>query len=155
MSIPPRTPSERILRFLLRYIGSASVLALAAVFMPYTWMDATHRWLGMGTLPTEPIVGYLARSLSLFYALLGGLLWLCSFHPHRHRSVLCYLGTAFIFFGIVMWGVDFVERMPGFWKHIEGPMVIVMGGVLLGLAARLGPEQLATPPSPLSNEMDR
>jgi hypothetical protein len=140
MSIPPRTPSERILRILLRYIGSVSLLALVAVFMPYTWMDATHRWLGMGTLPSEPIVGYLARSLSLFYALLGGLLWVCSFDLHRHLSVLCYLGVAFILFGAVMWGVDFVERMPAFWKHMDGPGVIVMGGVILGLSVRLKPD---------------
>jgi hypothetical protein len=139
MKTPSRPASERILRFFLRYIGSVSLLALLAVFMPYRWMDAVHRWLGMGTLPPDPIVGYLARSLSLFYALLGALLLYCSFEPRRHRPVLCFLGAAFAFFGLVMWGVDFVEAMPPFWKHLEGPMVIVMGCVLFGLSARLPP----------------
>jgi hypothetical protein len=45
--------------------------------------------------------------------------------------------VAFILFGAVMWGVDFVERMPAFWKHMEGPGVIVMGGVIFGLSVRL------------------
>jgi hypothetical protein len=129
--------SERLLRFVLRYIGTVSLLALLAVFMPYTWMDATHRWLDMGPLPAEPIVGYLARSLSLFYACLGGLLWVCSFDLLRHRPVLCYLGAAFILFGLVMWGVDFAEKMPDYWKHCEGPMVAVFGVIILGLSVRL------------------
>jgi hypothetical protein len=137
MNTPPRPRSERVLRFLLRYLGTVSLLALVAVFMPYTWMDATHAWLGMGRLPSEPIVGYLARSLSLFYALMGGLLLLCSFDLHRYCAVLCYLGAAFIFFGFVMWGVDFAEGMPPYWKHTEGPFVIVLGGAILALSARL------------------
>ena len=113
------------------------MLALVPVFMPYAWMDATHRALGMGTLPAVPVIGYLARSLSLFYALLGGLLVLCSFDPHRHRAVLSYMGAAFIFFGIVIWGVDFLEGMPGYWRTVEGPIVIVFGAAILTLSARL------------------
>jgi hypothetical protein len=137
MSNSPRTWPERVLRFMLRYIGAASLLALIAVFMPEAWMDATHRALGMGPLPAEPIVGYLARSLSMFYALMGGLLLICSFDPRRHRSVLCYLASAFVFFGIVIWRVDFFEGMPDYWKHAEGPGVILIGAAILTLALRL------------------
>jgi hypothetical protein len=134
-----RPISERVLCVLLRYLGSVSLLAMVAVFIPYSWMDATHRWLGMGKLPSDPIVGYLARSLSLFYALLGALLWLCSFDLHRHRAVLCYLAAAFIFFGAVLWGIDYAEGMPAYWKHAEGPMVMVMGAILFTLSVRLKP----------------
>jgi hypothetical protein len=128
---------ERLLRFLLRYIGVVSLLALVAVFMPYAWMDSIHRALGLGKLPAEPIVGYLARSLSLFYALLGGLMLLCSFDLSRYRMVLCYLGAAFVLFGMVMWGVDFVEGMPDYWRHWEGPFVIAFGLAVLALSLRL------------------
>jgi len=137
MSATPRPISERLLCYSLRYLGFVSLLALVAVFMPYTWMDTTHRWLGLGELPTEPVVGYLARSLSLFYSLMGGLLLVCSFDLHRHRAVLLYMGAAFVCFGIVMWGVDLVEGMPGYWKHTEGPMVIAFGSLILALTARL------------------
>jgi hypothetical protein len=137
MKNSPRTWSERVLRFMLRYIGAVSLLALIAVFMPEAWMDATHRALGMGPLPAKPIVGYLARSLSMFYALMGGLLLLCSFDPRRHRSVLCYLSAAFVFFGIVIWGVDFFVGMPSYWKHAEGPGVILIGAAFLILTLRL------------------
>jgi hypothetical protein len=139
MNTPLRKWSERALRSMLRYIGSVSLLALIAVFMPDVWMDSIHRSLGMGSLPTEPIVGYLARSLSLFYALMGGLLLLCSFDPRRYRNLLCYLAVAFVFFGIVIWGVDFVEGMPSYWKHAEGPGVILIGAAILILSLRLDP----------------
>jgi hypothetical protein len=137
MNLQSVTLSERLLRFLLRYLGSVSLLACVAVFMPFGWMDATHRWLGMGPLPREPIVGYLARSLSLFYALLGGLLWLCSSNLRRHRSIITYLGSAFICFGAVMWGVDTLEGLPAWWRHVEGPMVILFGSVIGVLSRRL------------------
>jgi hypothetical protein len=140
MKTPPRAWSERVLRFMLRYVGAVSLLALIAVFMPEAWMDATHRALGMGLLPAEPIVGYLARSLSLFYALMGGLLLLCSFDPRRYRIILCYLGAAFTFFGMVVWHVDFVEGMPSYWKHAEGPGVILIGAAILILTLRLNPK---------------
>jgi hypothetical protein len=143
MTIPGKQRSEVMLRFVLRYIGTVAMLALVAVFMPYSWMDATHAWLGMGRLPSEPVVGYLARSLSLFYAFLGGLLWLCSTDVHRHRVVLRYLGGAFVGFGAIMWGVDFAERLPDFWKHVEGPMVIVFGSIIWFLSSRL--RQRASP----------
>lgn len=128
---------ERILSFLARYLGAVSLIALIAVFIPYAWMDTIHQALGMGKLAPDPIVGYLARSLSLFYALMGGLLLLCSFDLRRHRLVLCYLGSAFIFFGLIMWGVDFIEGMPGYWRNIEGPLVIGFGLAILIPALRL------------------
>jgi hypothetical protein len=137
MNSNPAEWPERILRCMIRCLGAVSMLALIAVFIPYHWMDSIHRALGMGTLPPEPIVGYLARSLSLFYALMGGLFLLCSFDLHRYRLVVCYLGAAFVFFGAVIWGVDFAEGMPGYWKTVEGPMVLIFGIVIFLLAIHL------------------
>jgi hypothetical protein len=131
------TVSERCLRFLLRYLGIVCLLAIGAVCMPYQWMNRIHQSLGMGLLPSEPIVGYLARSLSFFYAVMGGLMLLCSFDLHRHKRVLCYFGAAFILFGAVVWGVDYIEGMPVYWKRFEGPFVIVVGVAILFLALRL------------------
>ena len=66
--------NERILVSVLRITGCVSLLAAIFVFVPYSWMNAIHQQLGMGELPSNPVVGYLARSTSAFYALLGGLL---------------------------------------------------------------------------------
>jgi hypothetical protein len=85
------------------------------------------------------VVGYLARSLSLFYALLGGLLVRLSFNPRRFRSVLMYLGAAFVVFGAVTWRVDFAEGLPPFWKYGEGPIDIFYGALILWLTSRINP----------------
>jgi hypothetical protein len=131
------TNQKRFIKLFLRIVGSVAGLAVFAVVMPYCWMDAIHQWLGMGKLPDEPIVGYLARSTSAFYALLGGLLWTVSFRLHRNRLVLRYLGAAMVLFGITLFGVDLVEGMPLFWKISEGPSNMVFGLVILWISHRI------------------
>ena len=74
------TKSDKVLVFLLRLVGVGSLFALVAVVMPSTWMAATHRWLGLGEMPTGPVVEYLARDLSAFYALAGALLLAMASH---------------------------------------------------------------------------
>jgi hypothetical protein len=128
---------NHLLRLLLRIIGTAGLLAVVAVVMPYSWMNAIHKWLGMGELPAEPIVGYLARSTSAFYALLGGLFWVVSFDLNRHRLVLCYLGIVVVIFGAVLFVVDLLEGMPLSWSLTEGPFNLAFGVVILLLTYRL------------------
>jgi len=131
------TRHERFFRTLLRVIGTAALIAIVAVVMPYSWMDAIHRRLGMGQMPSEPIVGYLARSTSAFYAIFGGLLWLVSFDMHRHRQVLCYLGGATVVFGITLLFVDIVEGLPLHWILCEGPFNAAFGAYIFLVSRRL------------------
>ena len=126
--------TELILKIVLRLVGGASLLALIFVAAPYSWMDAIHSALGMGKLPDNPVVGYLARSTSAFYALLGGLFWLVSFDLPRYRNVLLYLGVAVILLGAALAVIDWCEGMPYFWKVWEGPFTIVFGFVLFLLS---------------------
>jgi hypothetical protein len=128
--------SEKILRGILRVIGSASLLAVVFVAVPHAWMDAIHSRLGMGALPDQPVVGYLARSTSAFYAMLGGLFWVVSFDLSRHRQVLVYLGAATTAFGVALLLVDWLEGMPVFWTVFEGPFVVAVGVSVLFLARR-------------------
>jgi hypothetical protein len=128
---------NRLLRLFLRIIGTAGLFAIIAVVMPSSWMNAIHKWLGMGELPAEPIVGYLARSTSAFYALLGGLFWLTSFDLHRHRLVLCYLGIVVVIFGAALFIIDLLEGMPLHWSLTEGPFNVGFGIVILVLSYRM------------------
>jgi len=131
--------SEQLLRIVLRFIGSSSLLALIFVAVPYNWMNSIHVALGMGPLPDAPVVGYLARSTSAFYALLGGLFWVVSFDLERHRRVLIYLGAAITLLGVVLLVVDWTEGMPSFWTLWEGPFVMVFGLVLSLLSRGVKP----------------
>jgi hypothetical protein len=133
-----RAGQENFLRLFLRIVGSVSLLAFFCMLMPHAWMNATHQWLGMGRLPDEPIVGYLAKSTCAFYALLGGLLWVLSFDLRRHRFVLCYLGATFIFFGLLLFCLDLLEGLPLFWRLCEGPIDATFGIIILYMSYRIG-----------------
>jgi len=129
---------EKLLRLVLRILGSGGLLAILFVFLPYSWMNAIHQGSGMGQLPKEPIVGYLARSTSAFYAMIGGLLWLMSFDVRRHRLALCYLGGAICFLGVVLFGVDLLEGLPFWWNLVEGLGNTAFGILILSLTCRIG-----------------
>ena len=100
-------------------------------------MDAVHRWLGWGELPSQPVVGYLARSTSALYAVIGGLLWVVSFDCIRHRLVVLYVGAVFLVLGVVLIVVDVIEGLPLYWTvgeaiaNLGTGTVIVAGGWLI------------------------
>lgn len=125
------------LRVVLRFVGTTSLLALIFVVAPGSWMASIHAALGMGELPEAPIVWYLARSTSAFYALVGGLFWLLSFDPPRYRSVLIYLGGALCLLGLALALIDWTVGMPSFWKVAEAPYAILVGLAILSLSRGL------------------
>ena len=129
--------TNRTLKLLLRLCGGSMLFAMIFVVAPESWMMAIHEALDMGTLPTVPVVGYLARSISAFYAMFGGLFLLVSFDVVRHRTVLVYLSWATSVFGVVMVGIDLFEGMPTSWTLSEGPFAILFGLALLWFSTRL------------------
>lgn len=126
--------AQSTLRWFLRLIGTASLLALLFVPAPYACMNDIHRLLGMGPLPDAPVVGYLARSTSAFYGLLGGLLWLVSFDLPRYRPLVIYLGASFVVLGLALAVIDTAVGLPHFWRMGEGPLDTAFGVVILALA---------------------
>jgi hypothetical protein len=131
------TRPERFLKLIIRILGTGSATVAFFVAVPYAWMNDIHQWLGLGTLPDTPVVGYLARSTSAFYALFGGLLWVLSFDLRRHLVVLRYLGVAIVLFGATLLVVDWVEGLPLFWRLWEGPIDVAYGIAILWLSRRI------------------
>ena len=125
---------EKTLVWLLRISGTILLTALVSVVMPFSWMQAIHRYLGMGELPTGPIMGYLTRSLSLFYALHGSLIIFVSMDIRRYLPFVKFLAFVSILFGASMAVMDSAVGIPLKWALCEGPLVIVLGGVILWLA---------------------
>jgi hypothetical protein len=123
--------TEKILAWLLRVGGAVMLVALVAVFMPFEWMDSIHRQTGLGELPHVPIVGYLTRSISAFYALHGALLLFLARDVSRHLPVVRFLAVAGIVFGVLLLGLDWAVEMPALWTLGEGPWVMVLSGVVL------------------------
>jgi len=131
------THSEQLLKLLLRFLGTTSLFALVFVVAPYSWLDSIHSSLGMGQLPHKPVVGYLARSTSALYAILGGLFWTVSCDLERHRPVLRYLGVAITLFGAALLGIDWWEGLPFLWKVWEGPFLMAFGLAIFFLSRRV------------------
>ena len=128
------TKSDKVLVILLRIVGVSALFALVAVFMPVSWMAATHRWLGLGEMPTGPVVEYLARSLSAFYAVMGALCLVLATDLERYRPLVRFLGVAFALMSLVLLGVDLAAGMPWWWSASEGPGGVVFGALLFVLA---------------------
>ena len=112
------------------------LLALVFVVAPRAWMEEIHAALGLGVFPDTPIVWYLARSTSAFYAMMGGLYWLASFDMGRQRRLLLFLGWWTVVLGVMLCGIDLWVGLPLSWTLSEGPMVILMGLALLYLISR-------------------
>jgi hypothetical protein len=128
---------ERLLQLFLQIVGTFALFAIPCVLMPYSWMNAIHSALGMGELADQPVVGYLARSTSAFYALLGGLFWVVSLDLRRYRAVIRYLGVAVVLIGCALLVVDLMEGMPWWWSLAEGPFNIVFGVLMLLLSGSI------------------
>ena len=128
---------EKALVVLLRISAVVMLTAVVPALMPFAWMAAIHRQLGMGELPEGPIIGYLTRSLSAMYALHGALVLFVSLDVRRWLPVVKCLAALGIAFGVGMIALDLAVEMPLFWVLCEGPFVIGLGSVLFWLASRV------------------
>ena len=137
--------AERMLTHVLRVLGVVMLCALPAVAMPHAWMNAVHRWLGMGELPAEPIVGYLARTLSAMYALGGAMLLHLARDIRRHLALLRFLAGAAGVFAVAVFAIDHALGLPPRWRWTEGPAVAGIAIVLWGLAALAAREAAREP----------
>lgn len=126
---------ERWLAVLLWAMGVLLLSALVPAFMPFAWMQHIHRELGLGELPHLPITVYLTRSLSLLYAVHGGLLIYVAIDVRRHLPVVKCLGWLAVAFGALMLAIDLAAGLPWPWVLAEGPFIAITGGVVVRLAA--------------------
>ena len=122
---------RRILVVVRRAGGGGACLAAFAIFLPTAWVAAIHRWVGLGELPDASVTQYLARSVSAFYALIGGLTLLASLVVQRSGPVTTYWAIATMVLGVVMIGVDAMAKMPTYWTLGHGPPGFVIGLVIL------------------------
>ncbi len=125
------------LKIMLRIGACLMAPALIAVFLPDSTMAALHAWLGLGPLPSAPIVSYLSRSASALYAVHGGLLWVVANDVLRYRPIIAYLGHSTTLLGVLLLGIDFWAGLPSYWALLEGPIVMAIGLTLTIMERRL------------------
>lgn len=128
------TMTQTLLMFLLRFLGVVALSAQVGVFMPMSWMVATHRWMGLGEMPTDPIVEYLARSLSAFHVFVGALCLVLTSDTERYLPLVRFIGVVFFFLGIIVTGICLATEMPWWWSALEGPHEVLVGAGMFFLA---------------------
>lgn len=130
------SPSERLLRWLFIACGLLTLSALPAVFLTAGAMDYFHRQMGLGELPRTPIVFYLARSLSFFYAAFGSLTLLLATDVRRYGPLITWWGLAAIVFALLLLGIDLSAGMPVDWMLSEVLFTFCTGAAVLLLQSR-------------------
>lgn len=123
----------RWLLLLLRLFAAILLLAFVPVFFPFSWMAAIHDLLGIGSLPNQPIIGYLTRSASLLYGTMGIYYLVMSFDLPRYAPLLAVFCWVKIVFGAGLVVLDALVGMPLPWVLCEGPVVVGAGVVMLWL----------------------
>ena len=127
--------ADRVLLLLLRVNAAILLCAAPCALLPFAWMEAIHRdWLGQGPLPDAAITRYMARSLSLVYALHGAVVLGLTFDWPRYRSLVPYLACLHVAFGCAIVAVDVTAGLPWWWAAGEGSSAAF--GLLLLLVYR-------------------
>lgn len=124
---------DRRLKWFLRLVGVADLLAVVVVFLPTDWLARAHEAVGLGAFPQGPIVGYLARSTSLLYGIHGAMLLVLAADVGRYRSLIRWYGRVIALAGTLLIGVDIFESMPAWWTVFEGAVAVGIGVVILTL----------------------
>jgi hypothetical protein len=133
--------AEKNLVLLMRIIAVVSACAVAAIFMPFHCMSATHEMLGLGPLPNIPVVNYLTRSVSLLYTLHAVLFWLVASDLRRYRPIAAGLIGWLLAFGVIVLGIDIAAGVPWFWIAGEGPVVLILGMAMALLFVKAKPDE--------------
>lgn len=132
-----RMTAEPLLHRLMQLNAGILLLALPCALLPFAWMDAVHRdALGLGSLPDAPITKYMARSLSLVYALHGAVILAVTLNWDRYRPAVPVLAALHIALGCAMLAVDLDAGMPWYWTAAEGPGLIGFAIVVLAVNRR-------------------
>ena len=123
----------RLFAIILRIVSIMLMSAIFAVVLPREMMNTIHEALGLGPLPQGLIVDYLARTLSLFYALHGAVLFYLSLKPERYVQFLRFYLWLSGCFALTVLLIDIAIGMPLQWILCEGPFALVLVTILLFL----------------------
>ena len=128
--------AERLLRLWLRVVAVILLPALACALLPVAWMESVHEALGLGSWSGEPLLIYLARSVSVLYGFFGLTALFVSFDVRRYRPLVEFLALVGIAFGPCVLAIAATAGMPPAWAWSEGPAVAGMCLVMFALARR-------------------
>ncbi len=134
-------PAHRILVLMLRLMGALSLIAVTAVFMPHSLMNWFHESLGMGELPSLPIVKYLSRSLSGFYLFFGAIVLYLARDVDRYFDLICFWARCGLGFAAISLYIDVSSKLPWWWIVAEVGFLFSFFGTVLYLLKQIRPQR--------------
>jgi hypothetical protein len=126
---------ERLLTLVLRLSGTINALAFFSVVMPREWMEISHEWLGMGTMPRGAVVDFMIRQASYVYGAHGITLWLLASDVQRYRPLVRFTGWVYLLAAPAFVAIEWTAGMPWFWMVGDGIGCGSFGVVVLWLSA--------------------
>ena len=117
--------------WLLRLAGAVEILAFISVVMPRSWMETSHEWLGMGTMPDGPLVMFMIRQASYAYGMHGVSLWILASDVVRFRPLIVFNGVAFLLAAPVFFLIDYTTGVPLWWTIFDSLACGAIGAALL------------------------
>ena len=124
---------QRLQSWLLRLAGTVEILAFISVVMPRSWMEASHAWLGMGEMPSGPLIMFMIRQASYTYGMHGISLWVLASDVTRLRPLITLNGIAYLLAAPVFLIIDHTAGMPLYWTIMDTLGCGFLGAVLLWL----------------------
>lgn len=132
----------RLLRLLLTIGGCILLSASVPVFFSPAFMARLHRELGLGEFPVQPIAVYLAKSVSLLYALHGAVMLFVAMQFERFKDLVPLLGWLHVALGATLIYIDLAAGMPWWWLANEGPPVMAVGLLFVFLYRKAARKEL-------------
>lgn len=83
--------------------------------MPRSWMEVSHDWLGMGEMPSGPLIMFMIRQASYTYGMHGVSLWVLASDVVRFRTLILLNGISFLLAALVFSLIDHLSGMPWWW----------------------------------------
>lgn len=123
-----------LLPWLLRITGSVEILAFVAVVMPRSWMEVSHAWLGLGEMPSGPIIMFMIRQASYVYGMHGVSLWVLASDVDRFRSLVILNGVSFLLAAPVFFVIDYTSGIPLWWTIVDTFSCAFFGAAVLWLS---------------------
>lgn len=123
-----------IVAWTLRAAGAVEMLAFVSVVMPRGWMEASHRWLGLGEMPESAVLMFMIRQASYVYGMHGIFLWLLASDVERYRPLVVFTGATFLLAAPVFFVIDHTAGMPLWWTVMDSLGCGVFGALVLWAA---------------------
>lgn len=124
---------DRLQAWVLRLAGLVEMLAFVSVVMPRSWMESSHRWLGLGEMPDGPVLMFMIRQASYVYGMHGIFLWLLASNVERYRPLIIFTAISFLLAAPVFIVIDHTSGMPLWWTLSDSLGCAFLGAALLWL----------------------